>query len=140
MSTEHTPGPWFIWKELAMQREGLDADEIECELLDYTGHEICAGTPSECTRGRLRGHTAGICTLDADNYDFDDDEDACKSTALANARLIAAAPELLKALKMVAKTLDEHEQGLMGNQFTYEYKEWSLAVRAAIAKAEGGAA
>ena len=48
--------------------------------------------------------------------------------------------ELLKALKMVAKTLDEHEQGLMGNQFTYEYKEWSLAVRAAIAKAEGGEA
>lgn len=48
--------------------------------------------------------------------------------------------ELLKALKMVSRTLDEHEKGLMGNQFTYEYKEWSLAVRAAIAKAEGGAA
>ena len=51
---------------------------------------------------------------------------------------VAQRDELLDALLKVAKTLDEHERGVSGDQFTYEYKEWASAVRAAIAKAEGG--
>jgi hypothetical protein len=45
--------------------------------------------------------------------------------------------ELLQALKMVAKTIDEAEGGFSGNQYTYEFKTWTSAVRAAIKKAEG---
>lgn len=98
--SKHTPGPWFIWQELAMQREGCDPEEITDELFYDHDHSIYAGIPKECTRGRLKGHTAHICDVDADNYDFDDDEDVSRATALANARLIAAAPELLEALRM----------------------------------------
>ena len=126
--TQHTPGPWFIWQELAMQRDEYDADEIESELLENPDHVIYAGNPVECTRGSLRGHTAHICDIDADNFDFDDDEDTSRSIALANARLIAAAPELLEALREIA------EAGI--GSIAPGYAE---IARAAIAKATGQA-
>lgn len=54
--SEHMPGPWFVWKERAMQEEGLDADEIEAELLEYEYFEVMAGTPvGEVRRGHIRG-------------------------------------------------------------------------------------
>ena len=109
MST-HTPGPWFIWQELAMQNEGYeDSDEITDELLGNVDHSIYAGQPKECTRGRLRGHKAHICDIDADSYDFDDDEDVLRATALANARLIASAPDLLADLIVATETLRHYE-------------------------------
>lgn len=132
MTTQHTPGPWFIWKELAMQREGLDPDEIDFELQHDPDYEIYAGNPSECTRGRLKGHTAEICTVDADNFDFDDDEEVCKETALANARLIAAAPDLLEALKDLCDDIEEAGATPLDRPAYYK-------ARAAIAKAEGKA-
>lgn len=98
MSAQHTPGPWFIWQELAMQREGCGPEEITDRLLDNADHSIYAGNPKECTRGSMKGHTSHICDVDADTFDFDDDEDAIRSKALANARLIAAAPDMLAAL------------------------------------------
>lgn len=131
--SKHTPGPWFIWKELAMRGEGLDADEMEMELLDYQDHEICAGTPTECTRGTLRGHTAQICTVDAGDWDFDDDEDANKAISLANARLIAAAPELLEAL-LTAR--DHIEMAALEISHCKDAER----IRAAIAQATGEAA
>ena len=50
----------------------------------------------------------------------------------ANARLIAAAPELLEALK----TLDNIERGMQGWHEDAKANVWARA-RAAIAKAEG---
>ena len=129
--SKHTPGPWFIWQELAMQREGCDPEEITDELFYDSDHSIYAGTPKECTRGRLKGHTAHICDVDADNYDFDDDdEDVSRATALANARLIAAAPELLAALQACDKAMS----------YMSEYDiplTLPEQVKAAIAKATG---
>ena len=127
--SKHTPGPWFIWQELALQREGYGAEEISDELMMNADHSIYAGTPEECTRGRLKGYRAHVCDVDADSFDFDDDEDVCRATALANARLIAAAPELLEALKEIIAAAD----GDGWNQLDASF----ATARAAIAKAEG---
>ena len=125
--SKHTQGPWFIWQELAMQREGLEPDEIHDELTYDGEFSIYAGNPIECTRSSLRGHSAHICDVDADNFDFDDDEEKCKENALATARLIAAAPELLRALKQMIAWEDGErtEIDAMAN------------ARAIVAKAEG---
>ena len=125
--SKHTPGTWFIWQDLAMKREGCDTDEIEFTLLENPDHCIYAGDPIECTRGRLRGHIAHICNVDADDYDFDDDEEVCKATALANARLIASAPDLLEALKEIVQFM----------RVDFDDLPMAEKVRAAIAKATG---
>jgi hypothetical protein len=49
---------------------------------------------------------------------------------MANARLIAAAPDLLEACKAMMQWVEQRPQ-------THPYDGWELA-RAAIAKAEGG--
>ena len=132
MSAQHTPGPWFIWQELALQREGYGAEEISDELMMNADHSIYAGTPEECTRGRLKGYRAHVCDVDADSFDFDDDEDVCRATALANARLIAAAPELLDLLNRAVRRLEiAHANG------DTIMREWIVEARAAIAKVEG---
>ena len=65
-------------------------------------------------------------------------KDACeaqKQIARANARLIAAAPELLEALKAIVKSLaDQDDEGMI------EHAQQMIDARAAIAKATGGAA
>ena len=127
MTTQHTPGPWFIWKELAMRNEGLEPDEIEFELLEQADHCVYAGNPLECTRGRLKGHTSHICNVDVDDFDFDGDGEVCRATALANARLIAAAPELLEALQL-----------MLAVETVFDAEIAEDASRAAIAKATGG--
>jgi hypothetical protein len=142
MSEKHTPGPWFIWHELAMQLEGAEPDEIADSLLYESEHGIYAGSPKECTRGSLRGHSAHICDIDADGFDYDDDE-TCRSVALANARLIAAAPDLLEALRLIASTKPVHgmnPDARMGDPVDIKVG-WNIhwIARAAIAKAEGGA-
>ena len=103
--SEHTPGPWFIWKERAMQEEGLEAGEINEELLEFEYFEVMAGTPvGEVSRGRIRG-CKQVVELDAE--DFGDEPEDGRRIALANARLIAAAPDLLAALKLALPFLEQ---------------------------------
>lgn len=55
-----------------------------------------------------------------------------------NGRIIAQRDALLKALKMVKKTVEENEQGVSGEaNYTHPYKVWTEAVRESIAAAEG---
>lgn len=54
----------------------------------------------------------------------------------ANARLIAAAPEMLEALKMAAWLIHD-EIGLSGARMDHEDTKTLDAIRSAIAKAEG---
>jgi hypothetical protein len=98
--SKHTPGPWFIWKEKAMQDEGMDKDEIDFELSEANDFDVMTGKPvGEVTRGRIAG-CRRVVTLDAD--DFGDDEEEGRQISLANARLIAAAPDMLETLKRLS--------------------------------------
>ena len=98
----HTPGPWQAVKS-------FDPD---------FSFAICAQP-----HPALRGFTHIIAGI----RETDDAE-----AAEANARLIAAAPELLEALK----TLDNIERGMQGWHEDAKANVWARA-RAAIAKAEG---
>lgn len=131
MST-FTPGPWFIWQELAMQRDGGEPGEIADELLYEDEYEIYAGDPIECTRGILRGHAGQICSIDSYEVNFDDEDEAIKSIALANARLIAAAPDLYEALKNLLEDT-QHKEHADCDSGPCPVRE----ARAALAKAEG---
>jgi len=55
--------------------------------------------------------------------------------AAANARLIAASPELLEALDTLVRSVE-----WIGGEYSNELSEEIRTARAAIAKAEGGAA
>ena len=61
--------------------------------------------------------------------------------SLANARLIAAAPELLEALKDCLQTLTDSRLGtyqyMEGSEIYGDFRESADKARAAIAKAEG---
>ncbi len=129
MSAKHTPGPWFIWKERAMQDEGLEPVEITEELMEFSYFEVMAGRPiGDVTRSRVKGCTM-VVELDADEFGEDAQEGV--HIALANARLIAAAPELLEALKSLVHSLDESD--LIHD----DQRQAFSASKAAIAKATG---
>ena len=57
--------------------------------------------------------------------------------AMGNARLIAAAPDMLEALRLLLAQYDSADDFIMGGNLT---NKPFLMARAAIAKAEGGGA
>lgn len=102
MSAANTPGPWVAETSLGYTRS---AGIFAGKNLVATA---CAGIPS--------GHLPA---------------DITEQEALANARLIAAAPELLDAL-MLAVRQNEHDMVMTGEELRQ--------CLAAISKATGGAA
>lgn len=115
MSSKHTPGPWAL--------ESVDTSVGSCHKI---GPFPSAGVRSEvhaCVYAdRLR---LGL-----------DDGNPIAAELLANARLIAAAPELLEALIRLEAELVEDKYGECYEPSPFE----NLALaRAAIAKATGGA-
>jgi len=131
---KHTPGPWKVVIDGTYWGRGPAVvtdypyyeDDAPCEIADCGTSEV--NERGEWTR-----------TQDADDIE-------------ANARLIAAAPDLLEALKVVASTLEKLEAGLAAkvppSHIAYVSKQDAANVcralrdrsLAAIAKAEGGAA
>lgn len=110
MSAKHTPGPWAVQKYVA--------DPV-------TGEECSGGT-----RGNLAERSRVVAADEPTMVVAD--VARLGSDAPANARLMAAAPELLEALKALTDPEGHIWHG--GNAVcTGECK----AVRAAIAKAEG---
>jgi hypothetical protein len=103
---KHTPGPWELGHELG---EGFS---IVREIAPHSGQLLVVATSG--TQKKFMGHQID------------------RETAQANARLIAAAPELLEACKrlLIAHTANIQAQG-------YEFDAWSRLAEAAIAKAEG---
>lgn len=120
LSVQHTPGPWRV-----VAREVLEDGSV------YPGHIV--GGPADLEVCPLEA--ASIANLAVnDKSGFWTREPSWKS---ANARLIAAAPDLLEAL-----TLLEQEMVLSGNAGSKDYG-WKPAIektRAAIAKATGSRA
>jgi hypothetical protein len=117
----HTPGPWVIWD----------------------GHtSVHAGPVKENTRSCLRGGRGTICEMDellcdcGEDYDLihDDNGGVCPAL-LANARLIAAAPDLLTALQMAIPALEWCDQQWAKSPQRGEGVNVLAFVRAAIAKA-----
>ena len=107
--TKHTPGPW-VWSDYTQE---VPADSVSaCELISY-GPEDAAGSCS----------ISSILALDEE----------CSIEA-GNARLIAAAPELLEALRAI-KTAASMELALGGLHPSWE--PIIIECNKAIAKAEG---
>ena len=78
MSARHTPGPWILTTE-ATEVEGVN---VRFSIDSHTHISICGGQSQEHMKDAIY-------------------EDECR----ANARLIAAAPELLEALKQAEAAL-----------------------------------
>lgn len=102
MKTKHTPGPWAV------------------DINTNHAHE------AETVRGADNVRIAATYKI----HDQRDDKKAAYFEARANARLIAAAPELLRALEFAKNELHYHP--------ATRNSEALEVVRAAIAKATGG--
>lgn len=107
----HTPGPW-TWRVIP----NLPPHERE-RLFEIVFHHPGGGADG-------RGGPASLATCDGDNAVW-----LAEGAAEANANLIAAAPELLAALKAALESTRCRNM-----QCDHS---WHAAGRAAIAKAEG---
>lgn len=110
---EPTPGPWFVETDLAE-----DGDINVCAPSDYA--------PLPLARVDVREHP-------------DETEAPPREVALANALLMAAAPELLDALRGLVKVNEDWNKAVEG--VIWRPIGWTdsylSAARTAIAKAEG---
>lgn len=96
MKTKHTPGPWTIkqdTKPLAIYSVGPDGIEEESVFKTPLGHVF---------RSHIRGH---------------------EGQQLANAKLIAAAPDLLEAAIWAVKALEKLNSGDDGYQAMIELEQ-----------------
>ncbi|MEY5097317.1 MAG: hypothetical protein RJA36_36 [Pseudomonadota bacterium] len=118
MSAQHTPGPWG-WGKHALWGAETGATHQGKTCLE------CGHAPYECGPPVLGVACEGL---------NDDGEDWTPSDA--DARLIAAAPDLLEALREADRLYSTY--GLQANAAACG--PWINAARAAIAKATGGAA
>ena len=104
IDTHHTPGPWRV--------------------LEHSWCDTSIGAP---------GTSNAICRLDI-NHATEESQEADEAQMAANARLIAAAPELLEALQRLSAQCERLR--LPGQPETDAEK----TARAVIAKTTGGAA
>lgn len=119
-SAHHTPGPWLLED-------------------DDWGHRICMGdaitSPYDHETQNLIKYEHG-CTPDQEPEQY--------AQALANARLIAAAPDLLGALEGLAEYVEGIAAGFSGDPAFAVVRAWAVQrashARSAIAKAVGTSA
>lgn len=110
---EHTPGPW-TWTD------GENPIDIATyESPGYCGNPELIGSDGEHVVGCNEYWTIGPIT-------------GPQEIVVANARLIAAAPDLLSCVESMLKHIDAARMLTPGS------KAWSEEARAAIAKATGG--
>lgn len=131
-----TPGPWFIWREAALKAEGYPRDDIEEDLLYRCSHDIMAGIPTKISRSVLGG-CKSVVSIDSDDFDCAEELEARKET-LANAHLIAAAPELYEALVQMLEAMVLYEMDVAGEgDVPQRHRDLMRRTRAALAKARG---
>lgn len=109
---EHTPGPWAVLQ--AYQGEGKDAPIIRCEAGGYIARLFHPDAMS------------GLTSLAPD-----------RATAEANARLIAAAPDLLAALEAAYEEMQTVDENLQEGKETYILLARMEQAFNAITKARG---
>ena len=113
--TKHTPGPWkvsdkMMTDEMVCRHDTIGAWVHSCRYIEGAGKLLATASASAPIGTGFKGGHPQVESRDE---------------MLANARLIAAAPELLAALRMVM----EHDGRLTG-------ADWDT-IRAAVDKAEG---
>jgi len=107
---KHTAGPWEIWK----------------------GHTAVYAKVGLNTPGEIQGFCVAVCDpVDIDEIDAITEAQALR-IARANARLIAAAPELLEALEAIMDSATD------GREIPEWLAERLTSARSAIRKARGG--
>ena len=117
MSAQHTPGPWRV----------AEPTGFIYAANPYIGHDMLVAQVRGW--GHLTGTGGGGCAFD---------EDKAIAIQEANARLIAAAPDLLAALKEAENALADYIPTIEKTGASLNYGHKVLArCRAAIAKAEG---
>ncbi len=105
--SKHTPGPWSYRK--VPRKQEWEIDTKRCPNLgheSWTGMSVVFGCDDYPKMGKIAGE--------------------------ANARLIAAAPDLLEALQAMLSEFNEQMAGIVNDEFAVIAK-----ARAAIAKATG---
>lgn len=107
--SKHSPGPWTIGK-VSHAEQHVDIDSLN--------HDPFVG----CDEWRTMART----------YGTEGEEEIGSIVMLANARLIAAAPELLEALKLALEYWRHRQQ-----RYKNRSPVWVQAARAAITKATG---
>lgn len=119
MKTNHTPGPWQLWRQGVEIQSDPDSE--------YFGHEVAVN---------INGIPCGLCcvpiTQTASNHGEPGVLHISKSESLANARLMAAAPELLAALEYLIDQVDAN-----GATITMPgvHIDWLDTARSAISRA-----
>ena len=113
-AAKHTPGPW----EISQDQPGIgEVPEIGISATNpRTGNVYMVATAIPCGSGRL-------------------DRDLMPEMTAANARLIAAAPDMLRALELIVNSdmaQREEDEGKISTELAH--------ARAAIAKATGSEA
>ena len=112
---KHTPGPWAL-------APYSDCDEV---INVVAGYKDLGG-------GQSQAHWIAECEA---GVDFGDDAEAIIATNEANARLIAAAPDLLAACKDAFGTLMHEPQ--ITDRALWPLPQTLNMLQAAIDKAEG---
>ena len=119
MESKHTPGPWGY---------------------DYQERHVSDGRPRFVLRGPVGGKASPhdepwLGDLNADAHSIHStrpEDEQAMATERANARLIAAAPEMLEALRAISDACD-----LPDSSYTAVERSALARARAAIAKATG---
>jgi hypothetical protein len=119
---------------MASQDHAHTASDLQVAISPTPGPWVAWRTTisAHVSRGGETGMHIASCDIGAGDW-----HDPDRSEGVANARLIAAAPELLEALKGLSVILTRAESNASGNP------EWEIvsrrinAARAAISKAEG---
>lgn len=132
----HTPGPWIVWEPETETGSGSDEKA--------TGIVIARERPDM---------NQEIATVNCESFFFKGDDrksvasgilrepywPTAPSEAIANAKLIAAAPMLLNALRSIVRAWESVPEDTLVPEEINVDSLWKKA-RKAIAKAEGGAA
>ena len=128
MTIKHTPGPWVV------HGYGIYAKGRDFDPAPHGGKtcQECGHDESACYNTHVIGSLSVRLINDIKNGCWDDFDDSEK-TSKADLRLIAAAPDLLEALKSLVKSTARICDGSYGDEMDNDF----LRARAAIAKAEG---
>lgn len=134
--TGHTPGPWKV-EPLAGKYYGTEVTDADCcrvcSLWNHHERELAPGEPRVSVREEKKNREPSMSDAEWEEFlnDYLCDSHHERQSDYANARLIAAAPDMLAALQVILGIYSDDESPNKGMRFSDRIN----LVRAAIAKA-----